>query len=52
MPESGCASIKLIADMREALVRDNFDGAKDLDSDEVKDEYEMIEYSRHYHELG
>jgi len=51
VPESGCPNSKSIAEIRQALVDDNFDGAKNLDSDEVEDAFEMIEYLRKYREM-
>ena len=42
VPQSGGAGSKSIAQMRSELIADNFDGAKDLDSDEVEDVYEMM----------
>lgn len=51
-PTSGTAAAKTIREMREELVQDNFDGARDLSSDEVEDVYEMMEYLRLYREQG
>mmetsp|Transcript_20564 Transcript_20564/g.32365 ORF Transcript_20564/g.32365 Transcript_20564/m.32365 type:complete len:362 (-) Transcript_20564:1468-2553(-) len=51
VPQSGCSNSKSIAEMRQCLIGDNFDGAKDLQSDEVEDAYEMIEYLHNYREL-
>ena len=48
VPQSGGVGSKSIADMRQELVKENFDGAKDLDSDEVEDVHEMMEYLHHY----
>lgn len=46
VPQSGGVGSKSIAQMRKELVDDNFDGAKDLASDEVEDVYEMMIHLR------
>lgn len=49
VPQSGCESSKSIADMRRELKdKYNFDGVNDLQSDEVEDAYEMMEFLRDY----
>ena len=37
--------------MWQALIEDNFGGAKSLDSEEVEDAFEMIEYLRKYRKM-
>ena len=48
MPQSEDTGSMPIAEMRQELVSDNFDGARDLSTDEVEDVHEMMKYLRQY----